>query len=56
MAKANPFAKGRMAAFEKSGKDVERKGMKEGSRADKALDRQQMSAGGFKRGGKVKRK
>jgi hypothetical protein len=49
--KANPFAK---AAFEKSGRDVERKGVKEGSKADKALDRKQMSAAGFKRGGRAK--
>jgi len=30
----NPFAK-----FEKSGKDVEKKGMKEGSKADMAMDK-----------------
>jgi hypothetical protein len=39
----NPFAK-----FEKSGKDVEKKGMKEGSKADMALDKKQMM---MKRGG-----
>jgi hypothetical protein len=49
------MAKG-MKAFEKSGKDIEPKGMKEGSKADKALDRQQMAAGGFRKGGKIKRK
>jgi len=37
-----------MAAFEKSGKDVEKKGMKEGSKADMALDKKQM---GMKKGG-----
>ena len=40
----NPFAK-----FEKSGKDVEKKGMKEGSKADMAMDRMQMM--GMKKGG-----
>jgi len=40
----NPFAK-----FEKSGKDVEKKGMKEGSKADMALDKKQMM--GMKKGG-----
>jgi hypothetical protein len=40
---------GKMAAFEKSGKDVEKKGMKEGSKADMALDKKQMS--GMKKGG-----
>jgi hypothetical protein len=39
----NPFAK-----FEKSGKDVEKKGMKEGSKADMALDKKQMA---MKKGG-----
>ena len=34
--KPNPFAK-----FEKSGKDKEPKGMKEGSRKEEALDRKQ---------------
>jgi len=33
----NPFAK-----FEKSGKDVEKKGMKEGSKADMMMDKKQM--------------
>jgi len=45
--------KGGMAAFEKSGKDVEKKGMKEGSKADMALDKKQM---GMKKGGMVKGK
>jgi len=44
----NPFAK-----FEKSGKDVEKKGMKEGSKADMALDKKQMM--GMKKGGGVKK-
>ena len=43
--KMNPFAK-----FEKSGKDVEKKGMKEGSKADMALDKKQMM---MKKGGKA---
>jgi hypothetical protein len=41
--------KGGMAMFEKSGKDVEKKGMKEGSKADMMLDRKQMM--GMKKGG-----
>jgi hypothetical protein len=49
------MAKG-FKAFEKSGKDVDPKGMKEGSAADKALDRKQMAAAGFKKGGKIRRK
>jgi hypothetical protein len=44
--KMNPFAK-----FEKSGKDVEKKGMKEGSKAEMAMDRMQM----MKKGGGVKK-
>ena len=43
----------KMAAFEKSGKDVEKKGMKEGSKADMALDKKQMM--GMKKGGKTKK-
>jgi hypothetical protein len=43
----------KMMAFEKSGKDVEKKGMKEGSKADMALDKKQMM--GMKRGGSVKK-
>jgi hypothetical protein len=38
-----------MAAFEKSGKDVEKKGVKEGSKADMAMDKKQMM--GMKKGG-----
>ena len=34
----------KMTAFEKSGADVEPKGMKEGSKADKVLDKKQMAA------------
>jgi hypothetical protein len=45
--KMNPFAK-----FEASGKDVEKKGMKEGSKADMALDKKQMM--GMKKGGMKK--
>ena len=40
--------KGGMAAFEKSGKDVEKKGVKEGSKADMAMDKKQMA--GMKNG------
>ena len=40
-----------MAKFEKSGKDVEKKGMKEGSKADMALDKKQMA---MKKGGMTK--
>jgi len=43
------MAKGGMAMFEKSGKDVEKKGMKEGSKADMAMDKKQMM--GMKKGG-----
>jgi len=43
----NPFAK-----FEKSGKDVEKKGMKEGSKADMAMDKKQMT--GMNKGGMTK--
>ena len=39
----------KMMAFEKSGKDVEKKGMKEGSKADMAMDKKQMA--GMKKGG-----
>jgi hypothetical protein len=41
-----------MAAFEKSGKDVEKKGMKEGSKADMAMDKKQMM---MKKGGMTKK-
>jgi len=43
---------GKMAMFEKSGKDVEKKGMKEGSKADMAMDKKQMM--GMKKGGMTK--
>ena len=43
----NPFAK-----FEKSGKDVEKKGVKEGSKKDMAMDKSQMF--GMKKGGMKK--
>lgn len=42
--------KGGMAAFEKSGKDIEKKGMREGSKADMAMDKKQM----MKKGGMAK--
>ena len=42
----NPFAK-----FEKSGKDKEMKGMKEGSKMDMAMDKKQMA---MKKGGMTK--
>jgi hypothetical protein len=42
-----------MAKFEKSGKDVEKKGMKEGSKADMAMDKKQMA--GMKKGGMAKK-
>jgi hypothetical protein len=41
-----------MAAFEKSGKDVEKKGVKEGSKADMAMDKKQMM---MKKGGATKK-
>jgi len=44
--------KGGMAKFEKSGKDVEPKGMKEGSKKEEAYDKSQM---GMKKGGGVKK-
>lgn len=37
-----------MAAFEKSGRDKEPKGMKEGGKADRALDKKQFNK--FKKG------
>ena len=43
------MAKGGMAMFEKSGKDIEKKGMKEGSKADMAMNKKQMM--GMKKGG-----
>ena len=39
--------------FEKSGKDKEPKGLKEGSKKEEALDKKQVA---FKRGGKVAKK
>ena len=42
--KPNPFA-AKMAKFEKSGKDVEPKGMKEGSKKEEAYDKKQMMGG-----------
>jgi len=53
--KGRKFSKGgdmmnsKMKMFEKSGKDVEKRGMKEGSKADMAMDRKQMM--GMKKGG-----
>ena len=44
----NPFAK-----FEKSGKDAEKKSMKEGSKKEMAMDRMQMM--GMKKGGAAKK-
>ena len=44
----------KMKMFEKSGKDVEKKGMKEGSKADMALDKKQMM--GMKKGGMAMKK
>jgi len=52
-AMAPGMKKGGMAAFEKSGKDVESKGMREGSKADMALDKKQMM--GMKSGGATKK-
>ena len=43
----------KMAKFEKSGKDVEKPGVKEGSAKDMAMDRMQMM--GMKKGGGVKK-
>jgi len=56
--KGRKFSKGgdimnsKMKMFEKSGKDVEKKGMKEGSKADMMLDKKQMM--GMKKGGMKK--
>jgi hypothetical protein len=53
--KGRKFAKGgdmmhsKMKMFEKSGKDVEKKGMREGSKAEMAMDKKQMM--GMKKGG-----
>ena len=57
--KGKKFSKGgdtmdsKMKMFEKSGKDIEKKGMKEGSKADMALDKKQMM--GMKKGGATKK-
>ena len=60
--KGRKFSKGgdmmssKMKMFEKSGKDVEKRGMKEGSKADMAMDRKQMMGmkkGGMAEGGKM---
>ena len=48
----NTMATKKMMAFEKSGKDVEMKGVKEGSKADMAMDKKQMA---MKKGGGVKK-
>ena len=56
--KGRKFSKGgdtmatKMGMFEKSGKDVEKRGMKEGSKKDMAMDRMQMM--GMKKGGMTK--
>lgn len=49
------MAKMTMKAFEKSGLDKDPKGMKEGSKADKALDRKQMGVAAKKKA-KAKKK
>ncbi len=49
MPKKAPKAKKGFMPFEKSKKDVEPKGMKEGSKKEEAMDAMQMK---FKRGGK----
>jgi hypothetical protein len=57
--KNRKFSKGgdtmatKMKKFEKMGKDVEKRGMKEGSAKDMAMDRMQMM--GMKKGGGVKK-
>jgi hypothetical protein len=43
----------KMKMFEKSGKDIEKKGMREGSKADMAMDKKQMM--GMKKGGAMKK-
>ena len=56
--KGRKFSKGgdtmatKMGKFEKMGKDVEKRGMKEGSKKDMAMDRMQMM--GMKKGGMTK--
>jgi hypothetical protein len=54
--KPNPFAK-KAAPFEKSKKDKEPKGMKEGSKKEMAMDKKQAGPGKmpmFKKGGMAK--
>lgn len=43
--KPNPFAKGKAKPFEKSPKDKEPRGMKEGSKKEEAYDKAQMFKG-----------
>jgi len=40
------FKKGGAVNFEKSGKDIEKKGMREGSKREEAFDKKQMKCGG----------
>ena len=47
------MATNKMKMFEKSGKDVEKRGVKEGSKADMAMDKKQMM--GMKKGGVMKK-
>jgi len=54
--KGGDMMSSKMKMFEKSGKDVEKKGMKEGSKADMMMDRKQMMGmkkGGMAEGGKT---
>jgi len=53
MKKGGDTMASKMKMFEKSGKDIEKKGMKEDSKADMALDKKQMMA--MKHGGHVKK-
>jgi hypothetical protein len=53
--KSGKYKKGGFVAFEKSGKDVEPKGMKEGSKAEEAYDRKQAKTAGYAKGGSVGR-
>ena len=48
--------KGKAPPFERSKRDVEPRGMREGSPREEAYDRQQMGPPAFRGGGKVKRK
>ena len=54
MAKKKDAKSSAMGMFEKSGKDVEKKGMKEGSKAEMAMDKKQMM--GMKKGGPAAKK